>query len=951
MLSFLQQLSRLVLLGLLLVRPVKAQVGPLISDVAPRGIQIGGMTLLDIRGAGLNATAQVVLPFPAFTQRVVAVSDDGGHLQVEVVLPEKITPGIYQLLVATSQGISSPVAFGVDTLPQRRFEKTIQSLPVACSGQISGRQVLRTKFFAKAGQTIVIDVEAQRLGSALHPVVRLLDERHAQIAWSGGLHSIAGDARCSTVIPSDAEYTIELHDALYAELKANWFRLKVGKLWFADHVMPLGVRLGTATTFRPFSTNLPDTARLVLRTDARGRNQVDWNEGSAALTGALPRYFVSQHLEITEAPTRPQVIATIPVGISGLLDEQEEEDAYWLSVDTGTVLEIQIYANRIGSPLDGVIIVRNHLGHELAVVDDQAHTRDPGLTFNVPENTDRLEIAIRDMKGRVQKPAPYRLVVKNASAPRVQLSVETDRIQVPAGGSQIVPVHGYRVGNVKPVRLTVDGLPAGVHVENHFLGTARNTTLVRFTAEESGLCHSLIRMTGDWQTDDGQATTLVLSPETQVGRYQPQLRSELGFAVTVPAGFQLGWKSSQDDPVVAGSTWVTSLAVSRWDELPGRIRLTVLTDQQLSTELEEKQRNLRAIRLLSPVEISHDERETQLKIMVPPDLPPGPWQIACRGELLAEDGKTVLATNVSTVRRIEVVMPCALQLTSARHVEVKSGLGETGRFQGRIERLEGFNQDLELTLSGLPSGYAAPRLRLSADDDRFNFPIRFPYGVGTGEFKNLKLVAILAAGSDFAARTTRSRPISVSLRVVPGEKPEADQPLKVFEDEGEFVAQLTQGEGTAKLAIDRVYSGQASIKIIANEKSNANLDGFAYEICEKPRPGQYRFLRFAWRKLAGQTICLSLAKNGKFGSDKTNALGYHAGTEQPCSPHFLKIGEFAPRDEFVVVTRDLYADFGEFILTGFGFAAADRSDAWFDHVYLGRTIVDFELVAPGEIQE
>ena len=123
MLSFLQQLSRLVLLGLLLARPVNGQVAPLISDLSPRGIQIGGTTLLDIGGAGLNATAQVVLPFPDFTQNLVAVSDDGSHLQVEVVLPEEISASIYQLRVATSRGISSPVAMGVDGLPQRRFEK------------------------------------------------------------------------------------------------------------------------------------------------------------------------------------------------------------------------------------------------------------------------------------------------------------------------------------------------------------------------------------------------------------------------------------------------------------------------------------------------------------------------------------------------------------------------------------------------------------------------------------------------------------------------------------------------------------------------------------------------------------------------------------------------------------------------------------------------------------
>jgi hypothetical protein len=46
------------------------------------------------------------------------------------------------------------------------------------------------------------------------------------------------------------------------------------------------------------------------------------------------------------------------------------------------------------------------------------------------------------------------------------------------------------------------------------------------------------------------------------------------------------------------------------------------------------------------------------------------------------------------------------------------------------------------------------------------------------------------------------------------------------------------------------------------------------------------------------------------------------------------------------VTRDLFADFGEFTLTGLALSPVDGEYALFDHIYLGATPEDFELVKP-----
>ncbi len=65
-------------------------------------------------------------------------------------------------------------------------------------------QVLQAKLSGKKGQRLIIDVEAQRLGSGLKPVVRLYDARGTQIAWSPPRAVIGGDARSKRRCPPTA---------------------------------------------------------------------------------------------------------------------------------------------------------------------------------------------------------------------------------------------------------------------------------------------------------------------------------------------------------------------------------------------------------------------------------------------------------------------------------------------------------------------------------------------------------------------------------------------------------------------------------------------------------------------------------------------------------------------------------------------------------------------------
>src|SRR5438876_11139647 len=74
---------------------------------------------------------------------------------------------------------------------------------------------------------------------------------------------------------------------------------------------------------------------------------------------------------------------------------------------------------------------------------------------------------------------------------------------------------------------------------------------------------------------------------------------------------------------------------------------------------------------------------------------------------------------------------------------------------------------------------------------------------------------------------------------------------ELLEDNAEsLLKQLTNptgdpGEGHVETKV--VYSGQRSIKIIPMQRFQPVIPGWKYTITEKPGPGEYRYLRFAWR--------------------------------------------------------------------------------------------------------
>ena len=186
--------------------------------------------------------------------------------------------------------------------------------------------------------------------------------------------------------------------------------------------------------------------------------------------------------------------------------------------------------------------------------------------------------------------------------------------------------------------------------------------------------------------------------------------------------------------------------------------------------------------------------------------------------------------------------------------------------------------------------------------------------------------------------TGAARPVPVAR---PGIGLEPPGLKTIFEDEYDFVRQLHQGQGVPILEMKDKYSGSASIRIAELQCQHSRFLG-EIRIRREPGRGEYRYLQFAWKKAGGEAIGLQLAHNTAYGPERAGGptFRYHSGPYKPWGADSLSISDKVPA-EWVLVTRDLFADFGEFTLTGLSLDARGGTHALYDHIRLGRTLNAF----------
>ncbi|MBW3539315.1 MAG: hypothetical protein KY476_03525 [Planctomycetes bacterium] len=740
---------------------------PAIRAVSIRGLRIGATTTLTVDGSNLVPEPRLLAAFPI--AKVELKSDpppQSNRIVLDVTLGEDVVPGMYPLRVVSMSGVSAPIVIGVDRLPQVPVAAKVETLPAAVHGTVAGSAIVETTFDGKAGQEVTIEVEAQQLAGALRPVLHVYDSRRLQLGWAWPTPTLFGDCRLKVTLPADDTYTVALHDAEYAAQNPNHFRLKIGTWAYADQVFPAVVERGKTQPVEILGNGVGAAAANADVMTAW--LPLDWPDPSTA-SGLRPAVRVVDLPEVVEQPAgeAPQVLPAIPVAVSGRIAADGEEDRYRLAVSPGMRLKFEIIAERRGSPLDSVLVLRNDEGAQLARGEDGPETTDTVLEYAVPANVAAAIVAVSDLHGRGGPRCVYRLLVEQMDAgprkPHFRLFTPQDRLTVASDGFGLLPLHVERAGFDGPITLSPEGLPPGMTVEPLEIAAGAEGVLLNVAAQPGASAAALVQFLGT--AEEGGLQRIAEVAGHPLATLQPWLASDVALARGTPTAFRIEWgESPSDAALVLAGKLPLPVRVMRPEGEATPVRLALITSQNTPLLANNQPDPNKALRAEAAVEIAPDKTDGELALIVPPELAGPVYDIALRAELLSKDKQTVLATAFTPPRRLRVVNPVGIELTGPPKIEAvidpKTPL--MLKITGSVVRRGAFTGDVALALEDLPGGVAAVPATVKADATAFEIPVTFPANFQPREV-TAKLVATTAPNPQQANVKVRSNVIELTF--------------------------------------------------------------------------------------------------------------------------------------------------------------------------------------------
>jgi hypothetical protein len=479
-------------LGLVLIALQGAfGAAPVITELRPRGAEIGRPFTLTAMGRNLGEGAKVSSTLPASFTAVFSAQTMGG-VSFLVEPKSDVAPGVYPIRIETPSGISNVLLFTLGTFPEVMEEESrpgapphsndsietaepVRSGPVVVNGTLRGpeRDVFRVT--GKAGEHRVFEIEARRCGSAIDPVLRLLDGSGKQLARSDDSPGTGLDARVEFTFPADGNYYVEVTDARFSTQAQNFYRLKMGSYRYAEGIFPLGGRRGEQVPITFFGERLG-----TVKGAADLRHAAAFARVALPDSPALPFLFaVSDLPELIEPLNGP---APVPGVINGRLDKEGEIDRFHLKVEPGMKLLLEMQARELGtSKLEAIITAYDPAGKKLGSAGDQPlpedvfaiqgtsrTSSDPFLNVTVPGGVHEIVVSVEDLALRGGPLYAYRLIVRR-QAEDFHLSIASPQINIPRGGTVVFSVNADRRGFDGPIHLSIPNPPKGIHAEGGFI--------------------------------------------------------------------------------------------------------------------------------------------------------------------------------------------------------------------------------------------------------------------------------------------------------------------------------------------------------------------------------------------------------------------------------------------------------------------------------------------------
>lgn len=481
------KLSSLFLAWIVGVWPALAE--PSIQRIVPAAARPGATTKMVFRGEKLEGISQLWTSIPVQAEYLPEESG-ADRATFNVTVDGTVPLGVGAMRVYGTNGVSSLELFLIDDMnavaaqEDKHSKAQAQSLtlPVAVDGQSKALALDFYRFQATAGQRVSVEILAQRIGSKMDPIVRILDEQGREVSYQDDDPGLGPDCRFEFVAVKAGDYWIEVRDVNYEGGSAYAYRLRVGNFSLATLPYPFAASPGESVSIRLLGPSTADslTQQIVLSEGSPGASITvkppGRSEASYAMVLTALRAGV---LEKEPNDTREQAgEVKLPATIDGRFEQANDRDVFKFDGRKGERFHVLAHTRRAGSPCDVWMQLVKPDGSRVAESKVDAG-EDQSLDHTLAEDG-VYYLEVEEINRTGGPDLAYQLLAGEYHA-GFDLTVPVDHVEADAAKTFSVKVSCVRRDYDGPIELSLAGFSGEANLENRTIEKKKEETTLKVT--------------------------------------------------------------------------------------------------------------------------------------------------------------------------------------------------------------------------------------------------------------------------------------------------------------------------------------------------------------------------------------------------------------------------------------------------------------------------------------
>jgi hypothetical protein len=460
-----------------------------IARSTPLSVQPGQSVEVKFAGDQLDRFTNIWTAFPCRSELLKASPKEATF---RLTLASNVLVQIAPVRLIGSNSLSDLHLIMVDDLPTAQKTNASSKSPqllgrdTAIEGTTSELQADYFTFTARRKEPVSVEVVARRLGSALDPLLRILDQNTNELVYSLSFNEPNGDPKIRFTPPKSGTYTIELRDVSYRGGQKFFYHLRFGNFPLLTAPFPPVLesnRKPESKLVGPAVEGAVAYHSSAAAADHFGSNPVAarFRGGRGSGFAQLLQSSIKQIKELEPNDISEQATKlSLPAGINGRFEKPKDKDYYEFELEKGERLQCLAHTRSLGTPCDVSLQLVDAEGKQVA--ESKNTGADEGLLSARVDKNGSYRLLVEELTGAGRPDFVYHVEVRKQS-PGYSLAIADEGVEWSTNNSVALKLSCTREGYDGPVKLSVHGLE-GCRTENGtFEAKKTNTTLRIFVPE------------------------------------------------------------------------------------------------------------------------------------------------------------------------------------------------------------------------------------------------------------------------------------------------------------------------------------------------------------------------------------------------------------------------------------------------------------------------------------